>query len=1169
MAMREMRWTDEQAAAITASGDVLLAASAGTGKTTTIVGKILWLLGLDVGLQAETETMLPPCPEPATLEEIAAITFTEKAAYDLKRKLRAEVSSSERGNELRWQIDRASVGTIHGFCAEILREHALRLGVDPTFRILDEMETTVQQDELIRDVLMRALERREPEAVELVKRFNLFGGHFTKGAVDHVREVLRDIRWHARRYEPWVHRPEGPHSDPTLHEETLRKLAEAEEARTGEPAPESAEADALAVAAALYRYAFRSLRRWLAWLEEENVRDFDSLILDARRLLTRQETRPALEAIRGRYRILIIDEFQDTDAAQKEIAFAIAGLPDAEAGLPDEELAPGRERPQVFLVGDPKQSIYRFRGADISVWNRVRQTLCGGGEPLHLTSNFRSQPQVVALVNRVCSAVMTERAEALAKESPASRVDYKELQPARGPTRAGGLEWLVNDGRGKDELVEAEARLVASRIQRLVGNTPVWDDERQVHRPCRRSDIAVLGRTREALAGIEEGLRQYGVRFYNTATGGLADRQEIMDLVTALRVVENPRDDLRAFAFLRSPFVGLRDEVLTRIRLDRALPRTTYLRQARAFLERTQSGELSCFEAPESPLVSGVELEALCSGLQAVEDAHRLLDRADHAELLEALIQRTGYRLQLLLREGAAESMANLERFLAMLGEYRHLPLAAFLRLWDRWGEQDMGIPQAPLFSHDDDVVTLSTIHTAKGLEWPVVFLVRTREGPGAGGRLTNTFWSDPDLGPVFMPPKDDRGDRSRRLFDRALLEDHAEEARLLYVAATRARDRLVVSGPTEDPKGYAAWLAPELDEAFEERQATAVMQAAGDGDGNGNGNGESLTARASRILGTRTGTPDDAATGTGRQIDAFGFDHEVEDETGQFSLFAPGSGIAAESERATWLEEPPAAPLSMVIYRTPDPLQGALAQAPVSLAWMENLEECAEPPLVRPIPVPPLGFTTSATEMRIREKEPERWERFYRHGVVETLDFAREAASGRALRPTVRGTLIHGVLERIEEEAELSRILDETIAGLDDPGAEVLLTPGTAYREVLEAEIARVVRSPEWAWYVEGVHWRELTFVHLAARREWRLGALDLLRAASYGPEAADRDCAIWIVDFKTHQIDAEAAANVAREYETQARVYREVVRQVLGEDDSTVQVALHFTAPNVVVEM
>jgi ATP-dependent exoDNAse (exonuclease V) beta subunit len=644
------------------------------------------------------------------------------------------------------------------------------------------------------------------------------------------------------------------------------------------------------------------------------------------------------------------------------------------------------------------------------------------------------------------------------------------------------------------------------------------------------------------------------VTFYNSSAGDLTDRQEILDLLTALRLVDNPSDDLRAFAYLRSPFVGLRDEVLVRLRMDpqvgRAARRPSYLEQARAYLDLVEAGDISPFPAPESDHVHPVETWALRQGLEAIDESHRLVDRADHGEILGRLLSRTGYRLHLLLRQHAPEALANIERFQALLEDYRHLPLGGFLRLWDRWGEQDTGIPQAPLTSQDDDAVTLSTIHTAKGLEWPVVILAGTRGGPDTGGRLTGTFWSDPSLGPVYMGNQQERGVRSTQLFQSALAEDHAEEARLLYVGATRARDRLIISGPTEKQRGYAEWLKGGLEEAVEAHEAAALREGGAAGCGEG---------RDRRI---DPASDDDSTTGTGRQLDAFGFDHAPEDERGQLSMFAPRRESEMDSDASPGEGGALTVALPMVLYRTPDPIQGSLAPAPVELWWMDGLTECPAPAITRPIERPCFSFSTSATELRMKELDPEAWELRYGHGVVPAREFGRRSGADARLPANIRGTLIHTVLERLEAESELARILGEAIAGLDAPESETLLEPGSAYRKALQAEISAVVRSDEWAHYVEGEHWRELAFLHLLESREWRLGAFDLFRlgaetVGSPGPR---------IIDFKTHEIDATQVPETAATYEVQARVYREAAAAILGRP---VQVSLHFTHPNVAIDV
>ncbi|WP_419949884.1 UvrD-helicase domain-containing protein [Candidatus Palauibacter sp.] len=1052
--MPEIRWTPEQVRAIRSESDTLLVANAGTGKTTTVVGKILWRLGLPFGVNGETGQPLEPPAIPCRLDEIAAITFTEKAAYDLKRQLRKRIEASPQADELRWHIDRASVGTIHSFCGELLREHALRLGIDPTFEILDEDEAWAEQDELIKGLLLEKLDEEDAAAEGAVRRWGLAGTQHRSGAIDHVRNILRDLRWRERRYAKWLRGDPPPTGDtldlfppegPGLDVAALRAACDETDAKDEE---------ALTLCSELVELGLEARARWDAWLEEENRRDFDSLVLGAAALLLGPDGDAALSAIRDRYRMLIIDEFQDTDFTQRDIAFAIGRAVD---------------RPQLFLVGDPKQSIYRFRGADISVWNQVAADFDEDGEILELPKNFRSAPPIVDFVNVVGRVSMDETGRALAEEELPSRIAYADLVAGIPDHEETGVEWVEAEGKRVGERRDAEAVRIASRILASVGRDRIRDPDSGEPRPLAFRDIALLYRARTGLEHFETAFKRYGIPYFVSGMAHLGERQEILDVLNTLRLLQNERDDLRAFGYLRSPFVGLRDETIARIRmLQRG--RAPLLRQARRWLT-----EGKWPEAPDHPRLTDIERQALNEGLQILEDLRLLAPRLGLDELIEELLERTGYRLHVLLMEGAEEILANLGSLIHFAESHRAHDLSTFFEVWDRSTNRDIGLPQAPLYAKEDDVVTLSTIHQAKGLEWPIVFLVGVEKA--LWRPPSNVYWSDPELGPLFCLKKDDRGARGERIVRREKLESTAEEARLLYVVATRARDRLIIVGPTGGGKGYDRWLAE----------------------------GGAETRRNVEIL---------------------------------------------PAPRTSW---------------------------PPTLEWLDRYEVASPPALIDALPEPPLRWTHSATELMLRDEDPEEWARRYRHGVQASWHFAPDPTGAEAGLPAmVRGQIIHGVLERLEAEAEIARVVEETIGSLDEPELEHMLRPGTAYREQLEEEIRRVAASDEWAWYTEGElgrdYWKELTFIHLTGARDWRFGAFDLYRRLTVpSPEhmgrALDLDKRLdaLVIDFKTHPITAAQAAGVARDYRIQADVYRAAARSM----GSRTAVGLHFTGPNALVPM
>lgn len=752
------------------------------------------------------------------------------------------------------------------------------------------------------------------------------------------------------------------------------------------------------------------------------------------RLLAPEGT-AALENIRRRYRLLIIDEFQDTDFAQRDIAFAIGH------NVP---------RPQLFLVGDPKQSIYGFRGADIAVWNDTKEAFAADGVVLDLSWNFRSAPPIVDFVNTTSSGAMAETGEALDGDLIHNRIEYANLEAGLPDTECSGLEWLIPEGERAAGLRASQAKQVATRIRELTDTGIVIDEKTGEPRRCEFRDIALLYRARTGLEHFEAALARHRIPYYLSGAPHLAERQEVLDLVNVLCLLNNPLDDLRAFAYLRSPFVCLRDEVIARLRLTSK--NAPLLRQAARFL--AEDGDWS--DAPEHERLADIEKESLQRGLQVINELRELVYRMPLDELLELLLQRTGYRLHFLLGGRHEEALANIDAFLRFAEGYRDLDIGTFLEVWEVRNRTDSGLPQAPLYSQEDNVVTLSTIHRAKGLEWPVVFFVGVEHK--IKNRTSGTLWSDRALGPLLAPRKDDQGPRAQELVRRRSLEDNAEEARLVYVVTTRARDRLILVGGREVANSYGAWL--------------------------------------------------DAGTEP----------HDVDVRT---IIEAPIPGVRPNTVALTWLDAVDARPPGSLI-----------------LAVQE----------------PPLSFIHSASELMTADKDPQEWERRYRHGAIAPWYFARESDGQVGVPGSARGTVIHGVLEVIEEERELTRLLDETISSLDEPEIVQLMAPGTSYREALEDEIRRVVQSEEWKWYVEGEHHRELLFAHLARAKDWRIGALDLYRP---GGDAL-------VIDFKTHEIDAGQAAKVAQEYSIQMGVYKEAASV-----RSKATVRLFFTHSRTEVEL
>jgi len=514
--------------------------------------------------------------------------------------------------------------------------------------------------------------------------------------------------------------------------------------------------------------------------------DFDDLIFAARDLLRdHDDVRRALAA---RFRHILVDEFQDTDPLQTEIFWRLCGEPPADGNIGEWtrfSLRPG----SLFLVGDPKQAIYRFRGADIAAYVRAREAFRkqAADGVLSIATNFRSCPPIMEYVN--------ERFETLLSEEN-GQPGFQTLDPFQ-PERAEGpsvsaLDIEVADENGKATAAQqrdGEAEAVADMCARLIGNESICDPRSGEQRPCRAGDIALLAPTGSELWRYEEALEQRGIPVATQAGKGLYRRQEIQDLIAVTRVLADQRDTLALGALLRGPLVGLTEEEL--LDIVWALPRAD---DAPDDLPR-----LDLRVAPETiahPLARDIveKLQALRRQVNATTP-HALLSQAVDVLRVRPLLLRRH-------RGQAERTLANVDLYLSFSRAYAVRGLRAFAEaMTAAWSDEARAVEGRP--DAQEEAVALYTMHAAKGLEWPIVVPINTMTrvmGPDSAitDRVSGRFYC-----PVFgVAPT---GHEAARKDEKAELD--RERVRLWYVAATRARELLVL--PRLDVAASdSAWLS-------------------------------------------------------------------------------------------------------------------------------------------------------------------------------------------------------------------------------------------------------------------------------------------------------------------------------------------------------------------------
>ena len=528
--------------------------------------------------------------------------------------------------------------------------------------------------------------------------------------------------------------------------------------------------------------------------------DFDDLIFSARDLLRdHDEVRRALAA---RYRHVLVDEFQDTDPLQTEIFWRLCGEPPERGDAADWTafaLRPGA----LFLVGDPKQAIYRFRGADIAAYVRAREAFRArdADAVLSIATNFRSRAPIMDYVNRRFETALSE------DNGQPGFQSLDPLHPARdeGPSVV-ALDIEVADEDGKASAArqrDGEAEAVAKLCARLIGREPVRDPGDGEERPCRAGDIALLAPTGSELWRYEEALEARGIPVATQAGKGLYRRQEVQDLIAVTRVLADRRDTLALGALLRGPLVGLTEEEL--LDIVWALPRAD-----------DAPDHLPCLDlgvAPEA--IENALARDIIEKLQALQ--RRVNSTTPHALLSQAVDVLRVRPILLRRHRGQAErALANVELYLSFSRAYAVRGLRAFAEaMAAAWSDEARAVEGRP--DAQEDSVALYTMHAAKGLEWPIVVPINTMTRVSAPDRAVTDRASGRFHCRVFgVEPT---GYRAARDEEKAELD--RERVRLWYVAATRARELLVL--PRLDVGAAASAWSSVVDLALAELPALEV----------------------------------------------------------------------------------------------------------------------------------------------------------------------------------------------------------------------------------------------------------------------------------------------------------------------------------------------------------
>ena len=864
---------------------ISVTAGPGSGKTTVLVERYIHILR----------------EQDLSIDQIVAITFTNRAANEMRERLRHELAvmlrianDHERRRWLNYKrtLDGAVITTIHGFCARLLREFPIEARVDPQFLLLDEHRAAMMLESIVEEVLSEFISNGHVE----ISRLTLGVGRSRLAAA--LTQLYRDARGQGLALEELALATTRTHATEEDHARAIEELDQAiadflgvrrttrasmenqaqvvsawaeaqrllktipehetladfcrlvENFRAHRPQARASVADHVKnidtlvwarnlegrvpqVCLDLFarQYAFEMinlLTRVDQRLNEEKQKisalDFDDLELRTLALLERPEV---IARTSERYRFFLVDEFQDTNQVQRVLLERLA-------------LAKGRRPANVFIVGDRKQSIYGFRGADVDVFRQMTATLlAAGGQEKPLQLNFRSQPPLIAFFNYLFARLFQIPDDVPSSEmknlDQLGYVKHEKSEPRRELRDSGHLvELLVStkpsledDPRAEQDSRVLDAQQIARRIIALKRESP----------ELKYGDIALLFRAMTQVQIYESIFRRANIPYQTVLGRGFYEREEITDLIQLLRFLDNKTDELALAAVLRSPLCGISDNALLALRcapklseVDTADPLRGFSATRPLFLALRTHDEIAYITPEEHGLLD-----------RAARLIGQLIDRRHHYpinDLLRFAVEESEYLTVVAANFDGAQRLANVERLFTLAARFEssgtHL-IRDFVRYVEEFEaigsrESEGQIDQAA------DAVRLMTIHQAKGLEFPVVIIPDLQRL----SRVATDTWVllDRHQGLTLKVP-DGRGNLVAGCTFANFEKRHAwreqfESMRLLYVAASRAEDRLILAGVTEElatlnakNDSWLKWIWQALE--LKDRWSSGVIELAPD----------------------------------------------------------------------------------------------------------------------------------------------------------------------------------------------------------------------------------------------------------------------------------------------------------------------------------------------------